>query len=81
MDTRICKVCGIEKPFDYAAWVCSKGKPIGLICRACNRAKSLTCHTEKRQNDTAWREQRKVTNNANNKQRYWTNAQWRKQGK
>ena len=38
MDTRVCKVCGVEKPFAKGSWLINRGKPAGRIC--------LTCHTE-----------------------------------
>lgn len=35
MDTRVCKVCGVEKPFDCKAFQHKHNKPIGRVCRAC----------------------------------------------
>lgn len=39
MNTRACKVCGMEKLFAQGTWVISRGKPTGRICLACHTAK------------------------------------------
>ena len=35
MDTRVCKVCGIAKPFDGINYHIKYGVPVGRVCRAC----------------------------------------------
>jgi len=38
VDTRICKVCGLEKPFDKEYFQTKYGKPIGRTCRVCSNS-------------------------------------------
>lgn len=77
MDTRVCKVCGVEKPLSYADWVCVAGIPKGFICRACNRIKSKQCHAAKRLIDPAWAERRALLNLERGRLLYSTNQDYR----
>lgn len=40
MDTRVCKVCGVEKAFTQGVWVVNKRKPEGRVCLSCHAAKN-----------------------------------------
>jgi bacterioferritin-associated ferredoxin len=35
MITKVCSICGEEKPFDVKNWHTSRGKPCGTRCRQC----------------------------------------------
>lgn len=41
MVARVCKVCGIEKPFTQGTWVVARGKAIGKTCLACAVLRNL----------------------------------------
>lgn len=41
METRTCKVCGVEKPFARGTWVINKGRPVGRVCYSCSKAAAV----------------------------------------
>jgi len=57
METRTCKVCGVEKPFERGTWVWkSRDGLCGNMCKACAAKRTVAYTKERLQNDPEFRQ-------------------------
>jgi ABC-type ATPase with predicted acetyltransferase domain len=76
MDTRICKICGIEKEAIKGIWVTNKGKPQGRRCLACSAKRMLDYHhSQMANNHEVYRLKQRIYQREYQKNYYHTNKE------